>query len=385
MLSKCLEYFGRFDPALTLGHWYIWRVVGDLVSVFAVPTVAAASLMHVKISFWISPSRVQTSRTIMINVWVWLWCAMIVSVVQWRWVVCIDAWKMWIFVICVIMIEVKMVVWMDMWEVPRKGVRTNGVGMYMAWFDGFGYVWGWMVCFNGSGGCCFVWRLVTGIRRISVVCGICCWELVIDCVKIIGWLAWGASIWGGVGKTGATDRCCREVTCWAARVGWVSSRRRRRHEDWWSWSPVEVRRWERALGRSWGWKIWASSAASGCRFETFKDIQFCKDHNAIFPVVQTSWSRHLTRASIGTWIDQTVRRLPCVEIEVWIENCSLWTWPCGINLFWRQLARSVPPCGNSGRKNAFKAFVLRIEVIIDIPERKCIAFRIAQANVQALV
>lgn len=211
----------------------------------------------------------------MINVWVWLWCAMIVSVVQWRWVVCIDAWKGWIFVIGVIMIEVEMVVRMDMRKVPGKGIGTDGIGMHvMLWFDGFGDVRGRMVGVNGASGRRFVWRLVTGTLRVSVVCGISCWVFVIDCVKIIGCLAGGSSIWGGVGKTGATDRRRREVTCWAAGVGWVSSRRRRGHEDWRSRSPTHVCWRERALRWSRGWKICASGVASGCWLETFKDTLF---------------------------------------------------------------------------------------------------------------
>lgn len=39
------------------------------------------------------------------------------------------------------MIEVEVVVWMDMWEVPGKRIGTDGVGMHwMMWFDWFGVV-----------------------------------------------------------------------------------------------------------------------------------------------------------------------------------------------------------------------------------------------------
>lgn len=261
-------FFGSSGSALTFAHRHIGRVVGDLISVFAISAVAA-TLMRVEISFGIPSSRVQTSRAVMINVWVWLWCTMIVSVVQWRWVVCIDAWKMWIFVIGVIMIEVEVVMWMNMWEVSGKGIGTDGIGMHVVRFYGFVDFWRRMVGVNGTSRRRFVRRLVTGVLRVSVVCGITCWEFVIDCVKIIG-LAWGASIWGGVGKAGASDGCCQEVTCWAAGVGGVSSRRRRGHEDWRSRSPACIRGRERTLRWSWGWKI----CASGCRLETFKDTQF---------------------------------------------------------------------------------------------------------------
>lgn len=54
---------GSKTHLLTFCHGNIWRVVGNLVAVLSISTIA-----QINLSFWIPSSRIQTSRTVMINV-----------------------------------------------------------------------------------------------------------------------------------------------------------------------------------------------------------------------------------------------------------------------------------------------------------------------------
>lgn len=125
---------------LTFDHRNIWCVVSNLISILTI-VAAVAWWSNVWVGVGIPSCSVQTSRSIMIYVW-WLWCAGVISVVQWWWVVCINAWKMWIFVIWIVMIEVVMIVWMNVWKVARKWVRADRVGMMSLWSFRFYFMMG---------------------------------------------------------------------------------------------------------------------------------------------------------------------------------------------------------------------------------------------------
>ena len=259
------KIFNKLFFLLTFGHRDVGWVVSDLIAIFTIGIVTNIARMHVWL--WIPSSSIQTSRTVMICVWVWWWCSMIVSVVQWWWVVCIDAWKMWIFVIWIVVIKIVMVMWMNMRIIARKWVRDKRIRVSGSFrFSGLRYLWWkvwllWTVCVNRSGRNCILRLRVTSWLRVSVACGISCGVIVFDCVKIVGRLARRMSIWTGIRiRAGTTNGCCWGIT-WrtaATSIGWVCTRSWCRNEYWCNWSSWLISWRERTLRWPRRWKVCVS-------------------------------------------------------------------------------------------------------------------------------
>lgn len=91
------------------------------------------------------------------------------------------------------MFEIVMIWRVKLWEVAGKWIRSDWVGVMGVGSNGrgFGFILMWaivlngMICFNGRfGSDCSV--RVTSRLGMSVVCWVCCWVFVFDCVKILG-------------------------------------------------------------------------------------------------------------------------------------------------------------------------------------------------------